>query len=1016
VSLVPYLTVGARRYLHEAPWPHGTPVETLDDFEKLLRRKDADDILDACGSLRGRALRMRNAIKALKTGKVVAHGWSSLAFPKRESVRVVVTLQSDPVSGEIYAAGFRRSMGKEVYKSGAREKIFVAETRDDCAAVRRDFVHALLDELLTLHRFNEGKEWKDQKSLQSYVFDSYEAALLNDLLFTALENDDVDTKEAALQLLFHFQSETLAKSEEHPGTEVPFPIVVLTSAIRSLVALPAPLVIRLQDALEALPSPSFDYTYTPKDYFSFELSNALKSDVIFHAWSKKLPERAEWVRGELNRRLLAANTIVDGLRDKVGDKLFAWPPKFALPGVLDFSNPDLSRLSFVVRYESLMGALSYRTSRVRPWPERIREAISIPLRCLDGNRWMPVEPLDATLVEADRFPNRLLVPAGDENDLGQMTFNDLYYRDKMYAPSKGQVRLASIDKVTEDTKTGLVREIVLDVKTTKGGEPFERGSDAVLHPRFTDFTSKHILERLAVLDNEPESHFVRLLADPVAFARPLPEARKVLDAAKKLARTAGFTPSQAKAFEQVVGNHLTLVWGPPGTGKTHFLATAILTLARAREAAGRTLRVAVTAFTHAAVENLLREIQVVAKSKGWEIEHLYKLGDTLTPRGETLDSVSPEEAATLPGDESVVIGGTVYGFRKAIDKGLEPCDVLVIDEGSQLKLGETALATLALAHGGRIVIAGDDEQLPPIIQGEYPEPTDKLPGLHGSVFAFLHARDDEENPFTHQLLENWRMNATLSRFPAETLYSTGYKPATKELAKQTLALRPPSKKARAGASEIVDWLLDPAWPLAVGILEDVRATAENRTEAALVARLSVALRERLLLSTGKPYPDTEKGDADFWRRGLFIVSPHHVQIRAIRRALSELREWESPPFVDTVDKMQGQQTEAVVVSYGVSDAETALAEAEFIYSRNRLNVSATRAQKKCIVFLPRPLLDPSFDVFSKEDAAKGFAHMHNLVVFCRRNGEERVETLDGSLNDDAGRITLLRCRVGSGVG
>jgi hypothetical protein len=36
--------------------------------------------------------------------------------------------------------------------------------------------------------------------------------------------------------------------------------------------------------------------------------------------------------------------------------------------------------------------------------------------------------------------------------------------------------------------------------------------------------------------------------------------------------------------------------------------------------------------------------------------------------------------------------------------------------------------------------------------------------------------------------------------------------------------------------------------------------------------------------------------------------------------------------------------------------------------------------------------------------------MHNLVRFCRRNGEERVEELDESLGDGAGWITMSRCR------
>lgn len=42
-----------------------------------------------------------------------------------------------------------------------------------------------------------------------------------------------------------------------------------------------------------------------------------------------------------------------------------------------------------------------------------------------------------------------------------------------------------------------------------------------------------------------------------------------------------FTEAQAKVFKQVVNKKLQLIWGPPGTGKTHFLATTIVLLAEA---------------------------------------------------------------------------------------------------------------------------------------------------------------------------------------------------------------------------------------------------------------------------------------------------------------------------------------------------------------------------------------------------------------------------------------------------
>ncbi|MDD4254813.1 MAG: DEAD/DEAH box helicase, partial [Methanofollis sp.] len=298
---------------------------------------------------------------------------------------------------------------------------------------------------------------------------------------------------------------------------------------------------------------------------------------------------------------------------------------------------------------------------------------------------------------------------------------------------------------------------------------------------------------------------------------------------------------------------------------------------------------------------------------------------------------------------------------------------------------------------GRLVLAGDDCQLPPIVKAAGAD--HEKSEYQDSVFAWLRRRDiDRKKPYTSQLLENWRMNSTLSRFPAETLYGPGYTPATAEVAARQI------RRAPSDDDPFVTWVLDPAHPLVVVVLEEVRATVENTAEAALVADLTAALRSSLLLGgPEETYPDTKAGDAAFWNRGVFVVSPHHAQIAAIKKALAERRAWKSEPFVDTVDKMQGQQCEAVVVSYGVSDPETALAEAAFIYSRNRLNVSVTRAEAKCVVFLPRPLLEPSFELFQDPATAEGLDYMLKLVAFCRREGETRVFSLPG-----CGKVSVFR--------
>ena len=184
------------------------------------------------------------------------------------------------------------------------------------------------------------------------------------------------------------------------------------------------------------------------------------------------------------------------------------------------------------------------------------------------------------------------------------------------------------------------------------------------------------------------------------------------------------------------------------------------------------------------------------------------------------------------------------------------------------------------------------------------------------------------------------------------------------------------------------------------ILDGPRASQANPVEADLVAQLVVALRDGLRDDNGLPYRD----DAAFFRHGLFIVSPHHAQIRAIQTDLAARRSWAVLPFVDTVDKMQGQEADAVIVSYGVADPEFALREAEFIYGLNRLNVAVTRARSKCVLCLPRPLLEASPLVLDVESAAVGLAFMRRLTTLVEENGEELV--FEG---DDA-EARLLRLR------
>ena len=776
VSLLPYLSVGGRRYLREAPWG-GTPIHTLEDFRAFLQGADAatiDTALDACGNLRNRRERLQNNIEALQTQTVVTHGGSSLAMPINEQVQIILTLQSDPYSGAIYAASFLRLKGREVYGNGSRLYHGIAPTPEACATVRAAFLQALFAEFHTLHVYNVHREWAEQKSMQVYVFDSYELTLFNQLVLESL--DDPVLAPHALQLLFYFQDEGLSPQDQHPEPEVPYPIVVLTGVIRELVALPAPLVLRLPEVLQALPAPTWTTTLRPNPLFWFELGNPLKSDAIALAWNGSRPDALTWIQDELTRRMRATGAVVDGVRARVAGQLFAWPPKFQFPEARVFQHSELSQLAFIVRYESFMQAIATRNSRIGPWDERVRDGISIPIAHVGGTRWHVLAPLDVSHMAESDFPDRLIVPEGSQGEREQMSYNDYRYRQALYSPRGKDIWIASVPAVEVPEGSAQVSHLTVDIRGRHTLRPRAR---AVLHPRYTDWNANRIVDCLAALDTQPDNALVRLIRQPTDFAAMLPISRDVHETCAALSET-GFTSSQRQAFQHLTTARLTLVWGPPGTGKTYFLARALLCLAEAYWRTDTALRVGVTAFTHAAIENLLLEIEAVAHATGLgRCLLVYKLNARRTQRGEALHVLEDEQAAVLAPDEPVVLGGTVYSFRKAREAGLGPLDLLIVDEASQMKFGELALALPSLAaERGRLVLAGDDLQLPPLINGQYPEREDGLPGLQDSVFAYLRARDDAQHPYTWQLLENWRMNTTLCQFPATTLYGDQYQPAT----------------------------------------------------------------------------------------------------------------------------------------------------------------------------------------------------------------------------------------------
>ena len=118
-------------------------------------------------------------------------------------------------------------------------------------------------------------------------------------------------------------------------------------------------------------------------------------------------------------------------------------------------------------------------------------------------------------------------------------------------------------------------------------------------------------------------------------------------------------------------------------------------------------------------------------------------------------------------------------------------------------------------------------------------------------------------------------------------------------------------------------------------------------------------------------------------KDIGILTPYRAQVREIKKAIATQVNNENfdTLFVDTVDRMQGQERDYIIYSMSNSHPLESKRRLDFFYSPNRLNVAITRGIKKCIVIANYKVFDiideelrdienynqlkPSLDVFKK---------------------------------------------------
>lgn len=482
------------------------------------------------------------------------------------------------------------------------------------------------------------------------------------------------------------------------------------------------------------------------------------------------------------------------------------------------------------------------------------------------------------------------------------------------------------------------------------------------------------------------------LRDPASFARTATDPDLWIKGLEEFAIPSiareGDRPlrdAQVAAWRGLATERAGLILGPPGTGKTHLLSWLVAGQGAVRRAAAKPSRTLVCAFTKNAVGNVL---DAVAKRQAAHdasapppIYYGAAPGAGLSPGVSLVGRGDEQDVAAAIASNHAVVGATIWSLYRLIKANILPgadgptapiFDLVCIDEASQMVLGQGLMALAGMAPGCRIVVSGDDQQLPPVRSMRSIEVEGRE--LGGSLYAFMKSANAAEFP----LVETFRLNEPLARFPERQFYPGRYVSATPD---DRLALRTGWEDGLDPLSKLV---FDPALPIVVLVHDGPAAATSNPFEAALAARFAIELAERIGDGTPPLAP------SEFWSEIAAVVSPHRAQNAAIRSLLPA--PWKADAFVETVDRIQGKERDAVILSYCVADPEFALAEADFIFSPERLNVASTRARTKLILLISRRLLEAApaeQEMMDKAELLREFVYACDLV------GETNIEGPSG---------------------
>lgn len=454
--------------------------------------------------------------------------------------------------------------------------------------------------------------------------------------------------------------------------------------------------------------------------------------------------------------------------------------------------------------------------------------------------------------------------------------------------------------------------------------------------------------------------------------------------------------SQADVFKHSFNNRVTLLWGPPGTGKTTTLAGIVLGWIEYANNNNINLNIGIGSSTWTAIDNLLYEIEDVLDlhklkygdyNKQIEIHRVRSsISDPFSHAAIRDTIIYSNEASELKkkldaNDRIIICGSTwkqFYNLSKASQRddasGKEWFDLLLIDEASQVKVEHAAGYFLFMKKNAHLILAGDDKQLGPI-HGFKME--DHSNGLYDCIYTFM--KETHKVP-TIPIVDNYRSNLYINDWPNKRFY---HGKLISKSPNNALEIELPISKPHNWPEDLI-WndqyldILNPEKPVVVITYPKSVHTVSNTFESQITA--GIASLYRLLL-------EESVEEEEFTNKRIGIVTPHRAQRSQIQNLLLGVDvDISSDAFIDTVDRFQGQERDLIIASYSVSDPDFVASEDAFILDSRRFNVSLTRAKSKFIILVSEAIID---HLSNDKEVAEDASHLQMFVLkYC--NQEEAV--------------------------